>query len=121
MKAWIGKALIGIGVAHSIGGFAWFWPILGVLVDEGLFNTIVVNGNPEREAAFWFLFAGFALMFIGSLVDRLERLDEGIPLFVGWGFAVLTVLGAMIMPASGFWLLIIPTIGMIRRRRPLIG
>jgi hypothetical protein len=116
MKAWIGKTLIGIGIAHSIGGFAWFHPILNTLFGEGLFNTIAVNGNLEREAAFWFLFAGFALMLIGGLVNRLERLGENLPPFLGWGFAALTTVGAIIMPVSGFWLLIIPTIAMIRRR-----
>ena len=34
---------------------------------SGLFNT--VNGQPVREAAFWFLFSGFALMILGALVD----------------------------------------------------
>ena len=116
MKAWIGKTLIGIGIGHTIGGFWWFHPILSALFGEGLFNTISINVNPERETAFWFLFAGFALMIVGGLVDRLERLDETLPSFLGWGFAALTTVGAIIMPVSGFWLLIIPTIAMIRRR-----
>ncbi|MCP4539668.1 MAG: molecular chaperone GroEL [Chloroflexi bacterium] len=116
MKAWIGKALIGIGVVHSIGGFLFFGPILSALFNEGLFNTITVSGDIGREAAFWFLFGGFMVMIIGGLVDRLERLGEHLPAFLGWSFAALTILGAIIMPASGFWLLIIPTIGMIRRR-----
>jgi hypothetical protein len=117
MKTWIGKTLIGIGVVHSIGGFLFFRPILSVLLNEGLFNTITVGGDLGREAAFWFLFGGFALMLIGGLVDRLERFGEHLPAFLGWSFAVLTILGVIVMPASGFWLLIPPTAGMIRRSR----
>ena len=117
MKAWIGKTLVGIGVAHSMVGLVWFRPVLGILFDEGLFNTITLVQSPERESAFWFLFAGFALMIIGGLVNRIERLNGYLPPFLGWSFAVLTILGAMIMPVSGFWLLILPTIGMIRHSR----
>ena len=115
MKAWIGKTLVGIGIGHTIGAFAWFHPILNTLLNEGLFNTITIDGNPERESTFWFFFAGFALMIVGGLVDRLEHLSENLPSFLGWGFAALTIVGAIIMPVSGFWLLIVPTIGMIRR------
>ncbi len=92
MKAWIGKTLIGIGVVHSVGGFMFFRPTLGVLLNEGLFNTITVGGDPAREAAFWFLFGGFMLMIIGGLVDRLEHLGEPLPIFLGWSFAALTLL-----------------------------
>ena len=115
MKAWIGKTLIGIGVVHSIGGLLFFRPTLSILLNEGLFNTITVGGDLAREAAFWFLFGGFTLMIIGGLVNRLEYLGEHLPAFLGWSFAVLTILGVIIMPASGFWLLVLPTIAMIRR------
>ncbi len=114
MKAWIGKALIVIGVVHSIGGFLFFRPTLSVFLTERLFNTITVGGEPVREAAFWFFFGGFALMIIGGLVDRLERLGERLPAFLGWSFAALIILGIIMMPASGFWLLILPAVAMIR-------
>jgi hypothetical protein len=115
MKAWIGKALFAVGVVHSIAGFLLFHPILGVLFNEGLLNTVAVYGDPERGSVFWFLFAGFALMIIGGLVDRLERLDGYVPALVSWGFTVLTLTGIVLMPVSGFWLLILPASAMLRR------
>jgi len=115
MKVWIGKTLVGIGIVHSIGGFMFFRPTLGVFLSERLFKTITVGGDPVREAAFWFFFGGFTLMIIGGLVDRLERLGERLPAFLGGSFVALTVLGIIMMPASGFWLLILPTVGMVHR------
>lgn len=115
MKAWIGKSLVAIGIAHTIVGILLFRSVLAVLVKEGLINTIPLNAPPEREAAFWFLFSGFELLIIGSLVNRIECNKESLPSFLGWTLAVLTILGLIIMPASGSWLLIVPTVAMIHR------
>lgn len=113
MKAWIGKTLFGIGVIHSLFGFFFMRGTLAVLWGEGLFNT--VNGQPGREAVFWFLYTGFLLLIIGALVDRMERAGFGIPAFLGWSFLALTVVGALIMPVSGLWLLVPPVVGMFHR------
>lgn len=113
------KALIGIAIAHSMVGIILYRPILNILVKDRVFNTIVLGGNPNRESAFWFLYAGFMLLLIGGFVDYLERLDLDIPLFVIIVFSTLTVMGAIVMPISGFWLLIPPTIGLIIRKMRL--
>jgi hypothetical protein len=114
MKAWIGKSVLVIGILHSIFGFVVFRGILGDLVGEGLFNTVDIQ--PDRNAAFWFLFGGFALLIIGGLIDWAEKKKLALPSFLKWSFAVLTVVGCVIMPKSGFWMLIIPTVGLFLRR-----
>lgn len=115
MKAWIGKTLVVIGVAHSIVGLITFHPVLVSMLREGLVNTMALGQDPEREAAFWYFYSGFALMIVGGLVDRIERSEARLPRFLGWTFAVLTVLGLVVIPVSGFWLLIVPTVAMLRR------
>ncbi|MCP4654925.1 MAG: hypothetical protein GY856_05845 [bacterium] len=115
MKAWIGKFLFGIGVIHSLFGFVFMRSTLAVLWSEGLFNT--VNGQPGREAVFWFLYTGFLLLIMGALVDRLEKSGFGIPPFLAWSFLALTVIGAVVMPISGLWLLVPPVVGMFVRAR----
>ena len=113
MKAWIGKTLFAIGVIHSFFGFFFMRGTLALLWSEGLFNT--VNGQPRREAVFWFLYTGFLLVIIGALIDRLERSGFRFPAFLGWSFLALTTVGVLVMPISGIWLLIPPVVGMFHR------
>jgi hypothetical protein len=114
MRIWIGKSLIIIGIIHSIFGFIVFHNIIADLVREMLFNSI--NSQLDRNTAFWFLFTGFAIIIIGGLIDWAERKHSELPSFLKWSFVAITVLGCFIMPKSGFWLLFIPTIGLLLRR-----
>ena len=113
---WIGKWLFGVGVIHLSFGLAFMHDVLAVLWSEGLWNT--VNGQPPREAVFWFLCAGIMLLIVGVLVNQTERRGLAVPRFVIWSFIGLVVVGVVVMPISGIWLLIPPALGMaIRRQR----
>lgn len=112
--AWIGKWLFAVGVIHSVFGFVFMRGTLAVLWSERIWNT--VNGQPRREAVFWFLLTGFLLLIVGVLVDVLERSGLAIPWFVAWSFAFSAVLGAVVMPISGLWLLFPPVAGMYSQR-----
>ena len=114
--AWIGKWLFAVGVIHSLFGLLFMRGTLAVLWSEGLFNT--VNGQPAREAVFWFLCTGIMLLIAGVLVDQAERQRLAIPRLVTWSYVVLTVIGVIVMPISGIWLLIPPVAGMVILRRP---
>ena len=113
--AWIGKWLIAVGVIHSLFGFVFMRSTLAVLWSERGFNT--VNGQPAREAVFWFLFTGFLLLTVGALIDQVERRGLALPWFVTWSFVLLTVIGVVVMPISGIWLLLPPVVGMLFRCR----
>jgi hypothetical protein len=114
MKTWIGKSVIVIGILHTVVGIIVFYDALSIIISERLFNTITLNQRPNREAAFWFFFSGFALLIIGGLIDWIERNNVDSPTFLLWSFLSITAMGALIMPVSGFWLLFIPTIGLFR-------
>ena len=116
MVAWIGKWLFTVGVIHLSFGIIFMHSTLVVLWSEGLLNT--VNGQPVREAVFWFLCTGIMLLLVGVLVDRMERERLAIPRFATVLFTALTVTGVVVMPISGIWLLIPPAAGMVIRRRP---
>ncbi len=113
---WIGRWLFAVGVIHLLFGIFFMHTTLAVLWSEGLLNT--VNGQPPREAVFWFLCTGIMLLLAGVLVDRMERERLAIPRFATGLFAALTVTGVVVMPISGIWLLIPPVVGMLYRRRP---
>jgi len=115
MKAWIGKAIIGVGIIHTIFGLLGFRKTLGTLFQEGLFNT--VNGQVEREFVFWFLALGIFAILLGLLVDWCEKNALRLPSYFSWAFLFIISLFVFIMPISGGWLLFIPAIGMILRTR----
>ena len=113
--AWIGKWLFGVGVIHLSFGLVFMHDTLALLWSEGLWNT--VNGQPPREAVFWFLCAGIMLLIVGALVNQAEREALTIPRFVTWSFTALTIVGVIVMPISGIWLMIPPAVGMVIRGR----
>ncbi|NEQ51840.1 MAG: hypothetical protein F6K11_17150 [Leptolyngbya sp. SIO3F4] len=121
MKAWIGKVLIFIAICHSIVGFIVYRSVLDNIFNDGVFNTIAIGENPNRESAFWFLYTGFMLLLIGGFVDYLERLDLDIPLVLIIAFSTLTIIGIAVMPVSGFWLLVPPVLGLMTREMLLKG
>ncbi len=114
MKRWVGRSIVAIGLLHTVFGLVGFRNILAMLLREGIFNT--VNGQPDREMAFWFIFFGFLLIVFGALIDWCESKGIKLPLFLGWGLLTITIIGVMLMPVSGFWLVIIPSIGAIRNK-----
>jgi hypothetical protein len=113
--AWIGKWLFGVGVIHLSFGLAFMHETLVLLWSERLWNT--VNGQPTREAVFWFLCTGVVLLIVGVLVNQVEREGLRVPRFVVWSFAGLVFVGVVVMPISGIWLLIPPAFGVLFRSR----
>ena len=115
MLAWIGKSIIFIGIIHSIFGFVVFRSTIAELFREGVVNT--VNGQPDREFAFWFLFFGFMAIIAGALTDWCERRFGRLPGFLGWSLLAMTVALVTIMPISGAWMLFVPSVAAIFRSR----
>lgn len=113
MRSWIGKSVVFIGIVHSVFGFFVFRSTIRELVGEGLVNT--VNGQPEREFAFWFLFFGFMAIIAGLLIDWCEKTVGTLPGFLGWSLLALTVVCVTIMPISGAWAIFVPAIAAIMR------
>lgn len=120
MSRWVGLWIVGVGVVHTIFGLVFQRRVLRELVDDGLFNT--VNGQPEREFAFWFMFFGFLAIVLGFLIDWIERQGLRLPRYLGWSLLGLTGVLVFIMPISGGWLLAPPAIGaIVNTRRAVRG
>lgn len=118
MKAWVGKSVVAIAVVHFLFGLVMFGDLIAPAVREGFFNTIGEAHPAERNMAYWFLMLGFVTLMLGVMIDRVERAGIGIPAFLPWGFLAFTVVGCVMSPASGFWLMWVPTVGLFLRRRP---
>jgi hypothetical protein len=96
-----GRLLVATGALHTIVGVLLYAPYLLEMWQAGLWNS--VEPHLGRMAVFWFLFFGFLLMMAGQVIARYTR---PIPRGFGWGLLALSVVGAIMMPVSGFWLVI---------------
>ncbi len=112
---WIGRTVLGIAAVHTLFGAVFFRETVLTLVREGLVATI--RDEVDRGAAFWFFYTGFALALIGAWMDEREAEARRFPGYLVASFAALIAAGVIIMPRSGFWLLIPPVVGAIVRNR----
>jgi hypothetical protein len=112
-----GSTLKGIAVLHTAFAVAVFRDTLVQFARNGLFNT--VGSDARNGAVAWFTLAGAFMFTTGLAVERLEAVQAAQPdadvRFRGIGlFALATAaVGAALMPASGFWLLVPPSVSMI--------
>jgi hypothetical protein len=117
MRRWIGRWLMGVGALHTLIGIAVFAAPLRDIVDAGVVGTLGPR-DTLRNLAFWFLFGGVTLVMIGYLTDWIERAASGLlPAPLGWALLATAVLGATLAPASGFWLVFPPAVGILLRAR----
>jgi hypothetical protein len=120
MRRWIGRWILGVGVVHNLVGTYFFLPTLREIADAGVWNS--VDMDPMRNLAFWFLFSGFMIMLAGYVVDWIENLADGaLPPALGGSLLALLLMGIVVMPASGFWLLIPAIWGCFRARHQHVG
>ena len=109
MKKWIGKWVMFVALGHTAVGIALFGGVYRELLARGLYNTI---SSEKAGLAVWFALFGVVLFIAGMLVSALESNHAGIPKSVGVALLLLTVLGVVLMPVSGFWLMF-PAIAVI--------
>ncbi len=112
-RRWIGRTILAIAALHTLFGLISFGGVVAALFSDGLFNT--VGASPMRAAVVWFLIAGFFMATTGMAIDQMEAgglHDKVAP--VGWVLLAISALGILLMPASGFWLLLVPSVFAIR-------
>ena len=113
--------MIGVGVMHSLIGFILYGTTLREIIGAGVWDTLH-PGMPARYLAFWFMFAGVAAMLIGYLADWIERHARGaLPHGLGWTLLGIALVGAIVTPISGFWLVFPPALGALAKSRALPG
>lgn len=115
MKHWIGRWLIAVSVIHTVFAIAVFGSDLASIIQRGVFDT--VGNDPQANAVVWFVLFGVILFICGLAVSALERSSsQPLPRSLGWSLLALVALGVILMPASGFWLVIPPAVAILLRR-----
>ena len=107
-----GYLLIFTSILHFIGGFVFFPDPLVEIARDGWWNAVSpdpFNLNYEREAAFWYMMISPLLFALGILCCWIEEQKLIMPAFIGWILLIITIVGIVIMPVSGIWLLLAPS------------
>ncbi len=112
MKRWIGPLLMATAVLHTVIGLMLAAQPLLDVVQDGFFNA--VDPYFDRMAAIWFLLFGVLLFLLGLFVQWALQETGRLPASVGWGLLITSVVGVVLMPVSGFWLVIIEAAIMLR-------
>ena len=100
-----GIFLIATGILHSVVGIIVMGNDLWAILKDGLVNA--VGDDVDRNLAFWFLICGIFIIFFGQVLHHyIKKEQKPAPLFVGYWFLGLSVIGCIIAPATGFWLFI---------------
>ena len=100
------RLLMATGVGHTVVGLLLFREPLALILRDGVLNSIHYP-QFDRSAAFWFLLFSPVLFALGQLTDHAVRRGDVATLrIIGWYLLAIGVVGAIIMPLSGFWLVI---------------
>ena len=117
MKHWIGKWVMFVALGHTAVGIAFFGGAYRELLGRGLYNTV---SSEQAAAAVWFALFGAVLLIVGMLVSALESHHAAIPKAVGVALLLLTVLGVVLMPVSGFWLMLPAVAAILLKKAPVM-
>ncbi len=107
MKNKNGLFILVIGALHLILGIIKFKTPLYQMFIEGLFNTAI---GAERGWAVWFIITGVLLVCLGLTIKQLELSNHPPPMSLGWVLLFTSIVGIVLIPISGFWILLIPSV-----------
>ena len=99
-----GEVLIATSLLHALVGVLAFSRPL-VAIGRGRFVN-AVEPHLERQLAFWFLTSGVLIFALGQLTRWAQRRTGALPASLGWTLLALAVAGVILMPVSGFWLVL---------------
>lgn len=114
MHKYVGRMLMATALLHTVVGLIFLRHPLGAIVKAGIFSS--VTSYPERETAFWFILFGLVLLILGQLIHWVQMRYDTLPASLGWSLLALGVSGVILMPDSGFWL-VLPQAYLLLRSR----
>ncbi len=113
MDRLLGRLLIATAAAHAVVHVAVYRRPLKAIWNDGIVNAVMPNY--DRRAAVWSLAFAPVLFGLGQITNRaVERGDARILRIVAWNFLCIGVSGALLIPISGFWILLALVLPLLR-------
>jgi hypothetical protein len=103
-----GYWLIAISIIHGLGDILYYFEPWSDIVHNGIFNA--VDPYFDRGTAFWMLMLSPLIFALGQLCCWAQEHNVRLPVFIGWNLLITSVFGAFLIPISGFWLIIPPSL-----------
>ena len=107
---------IAVSVLHGLGGILLYEKQWRAIAYDGWFNVIAPNPIApifDREDAFWFMFLTPLIFLIGELCFWAYRRKLVFNISVGIVLTGTMIVGVFLMPVSGIWLALPPSIMML--------
>jgi len=115
MKNWQGNWIIAVAALHTLFAVIMFSSEYASLYDNGIVNSLSTD---RSAAAVWFFLFGQVLFIAGLLIKYFDNHNKQlIPLSIPVNLLLLTLMGVVIMPDSGFWLMFPPVISLLTKHR----
>ena len=103
-----------VAVLHTAFAIVMFGRTYLYIIQRGFFNAVY---SEQAAAAVWFIFFGFLLFICSLLCAEIEKNESfQFPKSVGIALLLTALLGVILMPASGFWLIFPPTIALLIKK-----
>jgi hypothetical protein len=107
---WISYWMMIIAIIHTGLAIVLFGSAYMMFLRKGVWNTVSTDGD---RLALWFLVAGAMMFLMGYLFSQMHS----IPKLAGVLLGLIGLVGGLLLPPSGFWLLIPPAIGILLHRQ----
>ena len=108
MRRMSGPLLVATGVLDILYVLVSYSRQFAAIFQEGLVDAVeVVPAQLDRETAFWHLMFGATFVVLGGLVCWTQSRTGTLPAFLGWSLLALGLFGAILVPVSGFWLVLL--------------
>ncbi|MEO1554963.1 MAG: DUF6463 family protein [Pseudomonadota bacterium] len=103
---WIPVWMITIAVIHSALAIVLYSSFYAQFAQRGVWGSVTSN---DDRLALWFLAAGAMMFLIGYCFLYMSH----VPKLAGVILAGIAVVGGVLLPASGFWLILPPALGIL--------
>ena len=114
MRVLSGPLLMAVGVLDLLYVLVFHSRQLAAIARDGFLDAVEVGpAHLDREVAFWHLACGMTFLLLGGLVRWTQSRTGVLPAFLGWSLLALGCFGAVLVPVSGFWLVLLQAVMML--------
>ncbi len=109
MRRLCGPLLMATGVLDILYVLIFHLRQIAAIAGDGFVNAVEPNvsfSTLDREVAFWHFTFGATVLILGALIHWAQNRTWTLPAFLGWAVLAIGAGGVILMPVSGFWIVL---------------